>query len=97
MYPIHNFNWRDVITVYIHNKTRLEWNTLAIKQKITIKAILLPILPYTIATMTNNKEDYNSKRNYNHDYCLQPYNRNYNNNVSTIHIASTNHTADLLM
>ena len=32
IHPIHNHNWRDNFTIYIHNKTGIKRNSLTIKQ-----------------------------------------------------------------
>ena len=32
IYPIHNYNWKDIGTIYMHNKSSLKRNILAIKQ-----------------------------------------------------------------
>jgi len=31
IYPIYNYNWRNISTIYIHNKTSIERNILTIK------------------------------------------------------------------
>jgi len=31
-YPIYNHNWRNIITIYIYNKTSIKRNILTIKQ-----------------------------------------------------------------
>ena len=32
VYPIYNHNWRNIITIYIYNKTSIKGNILTIKQ-----------------------------------------------------------------
>jgi len=56
IYPIHNYNRRDISTIYIHNKTSTKRNILAIKQNANSHIIFLPILVYTIPRVTNKKE-----------------------------------------
>ena len=34
IYPIYNHNWRNISTIYIHNKTSIKGNILTIKQNI---------------------------------------------------------------
>jgi len=34
IYPIYNHNWRNIITIYVHNKTNVKRNILTIKQNI---------------------------------------------------------------
>ena len=32
IYPIYNHNWRNIITIYIYNKTSIKWNILTVKK-----------------------------------------------------------------
>jgi len=32
IYPIYNHNWRNIITIYLYNKTSIKRNILTIKQ-----------------------------------------------------------------
>jgi len=58
IHPIHNHNWRDDCTVLFIYITRLASNEIfSPSNKILITTlIILPILLYTIPTVTNNKE-----------------------------------------
>ena len=32
IYPIYNYNWRNISTIYVHNETSIKLNILTIKQ-----------------------------------------------------------------
>ena len=39
IHPIHNYNWRDVSTIYIHNKTSIKRNIFTVKQNTSSYAV----------------------------------------------------------
>ena len=64
--PIHN-NWRYIGTIYIHNKTSLKRNVLAIKQNTNNHISIIAHLTIHNTNRNQQQRNFNKKRNYNHN------------------------------
>jgi len=96
IHTIHNHNWRDALTIYIHNKTGIKRNILTIKQNNSNHThnFTRPAIHNTNSNQQQRNmfaRHNNRKRNYNHNNrYIKSDDRNHNNPTSTILTIDTN-------